>query len=123
MCSYGRLLSFLIWPDFLLLDLSFENPSVYPLNPPSETITFVTESGFKNHLNRTPMHEITIKVPDQKIRFFMELIQNLGIEVIGGSEIPEFQKELVRDRIRNSKVENLVSWEEARKKLSTSDKV
>jgi hypothetical protein len=69
------------------------------------------------------MHEITLKVPEQKIRFFMELIQNLGIEVIRESEIPEFQKELVRDRIRNSKVENLVPWEEARKQLSTSGKV
>ena len=69
------------------------------------------------------MHEITLKVPEQKIRFFMELIQNLGIEVIGDSEIPEFQKELVRDRTRNSKVENLVPWEEARKQLSTSGRV
>jgi len=64
------------------------------------------------------MHEITLKVPEQKIRFFMELIQNLGIEVIRESEIPEFQKELVRDRIRNSKDENLVPWEEARKQLN-----
>ncbi len=31
--------------------------------------------------------------------------------------IPEWQKNIVRDRIKNSKPENLIPWEEARKQL------
>ena len=69
------------------------------------------------------MHEITLKVPDQKLSFFMELVKNLGFEVTDEFEIPEFQKEIVRERIRNSKVENLVSWEDAKKQLSAKGKL
>ena len=47
------------------------------------------------------MKEIVLKVPEQKLNFFMELVKLLGFEVVREteSEIPQEHKELVRTRI------------------------
>ena len=64
------------------------------------------------------MTEITLKIPDAKLNFFMELVQQLGYEVnINDVHIPEEHKELVRNRIKTAKKEDIVSWEEARKQF------
>lgn len=64
------------------------------------------------------MKEITIRIPDEQVDFVMELIAQLGLEAAEDDyEIPEEHKEIVRERIRKSKPENLIPWEEARKQL------
>ncbi|MGB0430576.1 MAG: hypothetical protein ACPGLV_08895 [Bacteroidia bacterium] len=59
------------------------------------------------------MKEVTVRIPDEKYGFFLELIESLGLENVI-NEIPEFQKEIVRKRIAASKPENLKTWDEAR---------
>jgi len=63
------------------------------------------------------MREIILKVPEAKFRFVKELIQNLGIEMAEGIEIPEAHKEIVRKRISDSNASSLVPWKESREKL------
>ena len=64
------------------------------------------------------MTEITLKIPDSKVLFFMELVQNLGFDfTIRVDAIPEEHKTIVRDRIKTAKKEDYISWEEARKQL------
>jgi alcohol dehydrogenase YqhD (iron-dependent ADH family) len=63
------------------------------------------------------MKEITLKIPDTKFRFLMELFNQLGIEVLQNDyTIPEEHKEIVRERLKNAKDEDFTPWEEARKK-------
>ena len=63
------------------------------------------------------MKEVTLKIPDNKLRFFMELINQLGFEAIGEVEIPEEHKDIVRQRIHSAKPEDMIPWNEARKRL------
>ena len=64
------------------------------------------------------MTEITLKIPDSKVLFFKELVQNLGFDfTIRVDAIPEEHKTIVRDRIKTAKKEDYISWEEARKQL------
>jgi hypothetical protein len=64
------------------------------------------------------MKEITLKIPDKKFNFFMELVNQLGIEVSKDEIIiPDEHKAIVRDRINNAKPEDSIPWEEARKQL------
>ena len=69
------------------------------------------------------MTEITLKIPDTKFSFFMELVKQLGIEVDNKNiEIPEEHKNLVRERIKTAKQEDYVSWEDAREQLKFKTK-
>jgi hypothetical protein len=63
------------------------------------------------------MKEVTLKIPDKKFGFFMELFKQLGIEVADEMEIPEEHKAIVRERIKNAKPEDMIPWEEARKQF------
>ena len=67
------------------------------------------------------MKEVTLKIPEKKLGFFMELIKHLGFEVSEEVEISEEHKAIVRERIRTAKPEDMVSWKEARKQLSFKD--
>ena len=60
------------------------------------------------------MKEITLKVPDKKFDFFMELINQLGFEVAQQDDISDEQKDIVRARIlkSNSAPNTLLNWEE-----------
>ena len=61
------------------------------------------------------MKEVTLKIPDNKLAFFMELTKQLGFEVIVGDvEITDAHKELVRSRIQkaNENPERLLVWDE-----------
>ena len=68
------------------------------------------------------MREVTLKIPEEKFEFYMELFGQLGLETELEYEIPEDHKEIVRERIRNSRSEDLIPWEEARKKLKFKSK-
>lgn len=63
------------------------------------------------------MKKITLEVPDHKVNFVIELINQLGLKSSEQPEIPEEHKEIVRERIRTSSQDDLVSWKEARKRL------
>ncbi len=68
------------------------------------------------------MKEITLKIPNEKFGFFMELIQQLGFEISEEIEIPEEHKNIVRERIETAEPEDMIPWEEARKQLSFKSK-
>lgn len=63
------------------------------------------------------MREVTVRIPDDKYEFCMELFEQLGLQTEPASEIPEEHKKIVLERIKNSKPEELIPWEEARKRL------
>lgn len=67
------------------------------------------------------MKEITLKIPDNKFSFFMELIQQLGIEISEEEGITQEHKSIVRERIKNAKAEDMIPWEEARKQFIFKD--
>ena len=59
------------------------------------------------------MREITLKVPDTKLRFFMELFKQLGLEVKDEELIiSKKHQEIVMDRIQNTKEEELLNWDD-----------
>jgi hypothetical protein len=70
------------------------------------------------------MKQITINIPETKFQFFIELTKQLGLEISQEKTVdfivPEWQKELVRERIKNSKPEDYVSWETLEKQLKLS---
>ncbi len=68
------------------------------------------------------MKEVTLKIPDNKYQFFMELVRHLGFENAEEPNIPEEHKAIVRERIKNSKPEELIPWQEARKQLRFKSK-
>jgi hypothetical protein len=64
------------------------------------------------------MTEVTLKIPDGKLSFFIELVKSLGYECdFSMDEIPEEHKNLVRERIKTADENDYVSWENARKQL------
>lgn len=62
------------------------------------------------------MKEITLRIPDHKVDFVMELIEQLGLDISDELEIPEEHKEIVRERIRksNKNPDRLLDWEEVK---------
>lgn len=59
------------------------------------------------------MKEITLKVPDSKLRFFMELFKQLGLEIKDEElVISKKHQEIVLDRIQNTKEEDLLNWDD-----------
>lgn len=67
------------------------------------------------------MREVTLKIPDKKLKFFMELIKQLGLEVSSEQEISEEHKSIVRERIRSAKSEDMIAWKDARNKITFKD--
>ena len=60
------------------------------------------------------MKELTVKVPENKVEFFMNLMKELGIEEADVNEIPEEHKNIVRERIKTEDPEEMVTWDSAR---------
>ena len=61
------------------------------------------------------MTPVTVLVPESKLVFFKELVHSLHFKEFESSEdifISEKQKELVLNRIKESKPENLLKWDE-----------
>ncbi len=63
------------------------------------------------------MKQVTITLPGEQLDFFVQLVHKLGFDVEEETEIPEIQKNIVMERIRESKPEELLQWKTARKKL------
>jgi hypothetical protein len=68
------------------------------------------------------MKEITLKIPDNKLSFFMELIKQLGFEVTQEIAISEEHKKLVRERMETAVEEEMIPWPEARKQINYKGK-
>jgi len=63
------------------------------------------------------MKEVTLKIPDSKFAFFMELTKQLGLEAfVEDVEIDEVHKGFVRDRIKkaNEYPERLLAWDDVK---------
>ena len=71
------------------------------------------------------MKQVTLYIPDNKYQFFLELVRNLGFEKAEELDmnIPEEHKAIVRERIQNSKPEELLPWHEGRKQLRFKSKL
>ena len=62
------------------------------------------------------MKQVTLNIPDGKFDFFMELFEKLGLDTQTTLVIPEWQKELVLNRIKasNNNPERLLDWEDVK---------
>ena len=60
------------------------------------------------------MREITLRIPETKFAFFMELVSQLRLEMSEKQAIPQVQMDMVRDRIQKSKEDpdRLLDWNE-----------
>jgi hypothetical protein len=65
------------------------------------------------------MKQVILNIPDGNYDFFMELLKKLNFTAIETSdeEIPKEVQEMVLERLRTSKRENLVTWEDVKSKL------
>ncbi|MCH8486385.1 MAG: addiction module protein [Candidatus Cyclonatronum sp.] len=68
------------------------------------------------------MKEITFKIPEHRLDFVMQLMDELGIETADAPDIPEEHKAIVMERIEQYQPENLRTWEEVKKRLHERDK-
>lgn len=65
------------------------------------------------------MTQVTLNIPDNKLEFYIQVFKQFGLEVSEDNiEIPEWQKKEVLKRIEETKPEDYISWEEARKGLN-----
>ncbi len=62
------------------------------------------------------MRELTLKIPEHKMAFFLELIGELGIEISENSPIPEKHKAEVLRRMELSEKDpsRLLDWDEVK---------
>lgn len=65
------------------------------------------------------MKEITLRISDSKLSFFMELVKQLGVEVVEDTPIPQWQKDQVRQSIQEIKegTAELTEWEAIKKDI------
>jgi hypothetical protein len=69
------------------------------------------------------MKQIAVTIPDNKESLFIELLNSIsfvkGIETMEDFEIPEEQKEIVRQRIKASETDpsRLLNWDEVKHKI------
>ena len=72
------------------------------------------------------MKEITVKVPEKKLQFFIELLNQLDFEAVGREfDIPEWQKNQLDEGIKEyeSGSANYTNWDEVREDLFNKYKV
>jgi len=67
------------------------------------------------------MKQIILRIPDNKYSFFIELLKNFDFVTIEkeGMDIPEEQKNKVRERMKKSQSDpsRLLKWDEVKKKI------
>ena len=64
------------------------------------------------------MKEVTLRVPEQRLDFFMELSKQLGFEAVESPAIPTAHQEEVRARIKSGEPAQMDLWQEARKQFT-----
>ena len=66
------------------------------------------------------MRQLTVTIPDDFYTSFIEFFKHIpevSIQNKEDNEVPLWQQEIVLERIKNSKPEDYVSWEEAKIRL------
>jgi hypothetical protein len=65
------------------------------------------------------MKEVVIKIPDPKFKFFMELMEQLGLEVFQRYDISEEQMNVVMERISlaDSDPDRIQNWDDVKNKI------
>ncbi|MDD2982535.1 MAG: addiction module protein [Crocinitomicaceae bacterium] len=72
------------------------------------------------------MIEITVKVPENKLQFFIELLDQLDLKAVGSNiDIPEWQKEQLDEGIKEYErgTANYTNWNEVKVDLFNKNKV
>ncbi|MEL6607034.1 MAG: hypothetical protein AAFP88_02165 [Bacteroidota bacterium] len=64
------------------------------------------------------MKEITLRIPEQRLDFFMALSKQLGFETVEGPATPTAHQEEVKKRIKSGQSAQMDLWQESRKKLT-----
>ncbi len=64
------------------------------------------------------MKEVTFRIPEQRLNFFMELSKQLGFETVEETIIPTVHQEEVRARIKSGAPAQMDLWQEARKQFT-----
>ena len=65
------------------------------------------------------MKKIILSIPDQKVEFVLEPIEQLGLEASSVDVvIPEEHKAIVRERIKTATPEDMIPWQDARKQFT-----
>ena len=64
------------------------------------------------------MKEVTFRIPEQRLDFFMELSKQLGFETVEEPIIPPAHQEEVRERIKSGEAAQMDLWQEARKQFT-----
>lgn len=87
-----------------------------------ETVNKVNEPAavYKTAKIENSMKHLTISIPDNLYSSFLKLVKHLPDVTIREEEdftVPEWQKEIVRQRIKNAKPENFKSYSEVQKNL------
>ena len=75
---------------------------------------------YKTAKTETIMKHVTIGIPNKQYAMVLKLVKSLPDITIREEEdfvIPEWQKEIVRQRIKNAKPENFKSYSEVQKNL------
>jgi hypothetical protein len=67
------------------------------------------------------MKQVILNIPDSNYEFFMELMSKLNFISTDADdeEIPKEVQEMVLERLRTSKREELVTWEQVKAKLKS----
>lgn len=72
------------------------------------------------------MKEFTVKIPDNQLDFFVELMKKLKISFAPVNEdfiVPEAHKQLIRGRISKLKKEELINWDDLQKQLDKENDI
>lgn len=67
------------------------------------------------------MKQVLLNIPENRYEFFMELVEQLGLESTELEIIPEWQKQIVLERIKTTKPEEYLSWEEIERELKLEE--
>ena len=72
-----------------------------------------------NFMIDSNMKEITLRISDSKLSFFMELVKQLGVEVVEDTPIPQWQKDQVRQSIQEIEdgTAELTEWDAIKKDI------
>jgi hypothetical protein len=61
------------------------------------------------------MAAVFVELPDNQLSFFLDLVTKLGYKIAESEDemnIPEWHKEVVKDRLLNLQKEDLKNWDE-----------
>jgi hypothetical protein len=60
------------------------------------------------------MKEVTLRIPKHKMKFFLELVEELGFEVVDENDISDDHKKIVTERYETTSEDEFLTWKEAR---------